>query len=278
MNKFLCLFLVVIIVGFTSCIDVIEQLNLKKDGSGTYSLTIDMGGIMSGGMLGMLQGAMEDEMGGEDDINPEGDNIITREKEGEAPASMEKDSTIYFKDLSADEKSKLSDPSFFDKVSVNMVMSESDEKFQIKYNLNFDNLGDIDYFYQNFSSFNPDFGEDASGMDNMLGGGGGAGGLIPSGGNTQLFSMKGKTLKRYESEGNAMGDLGDEMGGKEMEGMMRMMFAGAKYKMIYNLPGKVKKSSNKEYEVNGNSVMMEVGFLDIMDQKAKMATTIKFKN
>ena len=65
MRKVTFLVLILSVFTFQSCLDVLEEISLNKDGSGTYQLTFDMAGILSNGMMKeMLKESMENEDGG----------------------------------------------------------------------------------------------------------------------------------------------------------------------------------------------------------------------
>ncbi|HHJ51239.1 MAG TPA: hypothetical protein ENJ88_10125 [Phaeodactylibacter sp.] len=46
---------------FTGCIDILEELHLNADGSGTYALTTDMSAFMSPEMKELMNAANEEE-------------------------------------------------------------------------------------------------------------------------------------------------------------------------------------------------------------------------
>ena len=56
MRKLTMLLLGLSLMSLTSCIDMLEELYLNKDGSGTYNITFDMSGLFSDPMMkGMLE-------------------------------------------------------------------------------------------------------------------------------------------------------------------------------------------------------------------------------
>ena len=97
----------------SGCINVIEEMTLNKNGKGLYSLTIDMSSILQ---LGSLKDLM----------NQAGADADAQKKLG--MDKMEKDTTIYFKDMPADLKEQTGDAKFWDKAKMTMKMSESEKK------------------------------------------------------------------------------------------------------------------------------------------------------
>ena len=55
------------------------------------------------------------------------------------------------------------------------------------------------------------------------------------------------------------------------------MLAGASYKTIYKMPGKVKQSTIPDAEIDGKTVTVEHPMLDVINQKVKIEGDIKFK-
>jgi len=266
---------VVSMTTFTGCIDIIEEVFFNKDGSGKYTMRMDMSGIMS--MVKMMS-EME-EMAPEDEEN-------TEEKEGGMGAMMEQgiDSIMYLKDASADVRQQFDDnPGFVDKVNMRMNIDPDENIFQIDFNLDFANMDDIDYFFKNFDKIGAMMGDDEESSElDMLGMGGGMGADSPLGGImggqfTRYFDMTKRTLIRRDASQEETAGMDEEMGEEEMQ-MMEMMFGDAKYKMIYHMPGKVKKMTNSSATLSADkkTVMLEGNLMDYMKGDFKAANIIKF--
>ena len=264
---------------FTGCIDIIEEVFFNKDGSGKYTMRMDMSGMMS--MVKMMS-EME-EMAPEDEENAE-------EEEGEEDsfgAVMEQgiDSIMYLKDASADVRQQFDDnPDFVDKVNMRMNVDPDENIFQIDFNLDFENMDDIDYFFKNFDKIGAMMGNDEENSElDMLGGmGGGMGADSPLGGImgdqfTRYFDMTKRTLIRRDAAQDEAAGMEEDMGAEEMQ-MMEMMFGEAKYKMIYHMPGKVKKMTNSGATLSADkkTVMLEGNLMDYMKGDFKAANIIKF--
>ena len=228
---------------------MVEELDLNRDGSGHYKITVDGSSMFTDPFLkGMMEGIMEEEGG-------------MALGEGE---KLEMDSVIYFKDMPAEQRSKVDRPEFWDGVVMNMKVSESQEKMLLAMEFDFEKVDDIGYFYKTLEEMGGEQG-------GAMGGGmmGGAGGLFPSGG--KLFEVGRKTITRLP-----MPKLDTKMEGEEAE-MMKMFFASGTYKTIYKLPGKVKKSSIEGAEIDGKTVTVSVPLVDFMEGKANMEGLIKYK-
>lgn len=254
MKKTLLLVVVAITLIATSCISIIEELTLNKDGSGTYSYTIDMSGLLESGMLDQARAEMSEE-----DVSEE---------------VLELDTTINAYSM-LQESGKLEEfdqPNFWKKVQMVTKMSESEKVGTISFVLDFDKLKEVDYFMKNMSKL-LETDETAGMMASM--------GLTGSTETGSPYSLKkglfSRVLKRAKQEGGNKELTKDmEEGGDEM---MQMMLMGAEYTTIYNLPGKVKKVSNDQAMISedGKTVTIKGDLLEQMEGKVDLSTSIKFK-
>lgn len=249
MKKLFYLPLFICLLTFSSCINIIEELFLEKDGTGVYTLTMDMSGIMeNGGIRSLMQ------MGGEE-LQSE-DNPFN----GEEP--VEVDTVMYMKDAPDSIRIAFGNDALLDKISIHQVVSESKELMTTKFTLNFDKIAEIAQFLNNLDKLQS--------SDNPMSGGGGA--LFPSGnGKLKLFSLNKRTLTRFPSPSSA-----EEMSEEEM-GMMKMMLADATYTTIYHLPGKVQKTTMANAVVNEKTVTLEYPAMDAIEGKINLEGLIKFK-
>jgi hypothetical protein len=245
MRKLIMLFLGLSLFSLTSCIDMLEELHLNKDGSGTYNITFDMSGLFSDPMM---KGMLEEMMQNQDGLNLEGG------------LSQEMDTLIRFADLPASELQKLDRPEFWKQVSMRMVMSERQKAFKTELKLDFSSLDDIDYFYKNLDKIGQNNGGGAMG--------GGMTEFLPSGG---LFKLSKRNLQRLPAPKPS-----NSMNEEEMS-MAKMFFSAATYKTVYHLPGRVAKTNIPGAEVTGNTVTINNSFLDIMEGRTKLEGEIKFK-
>lgn len=246
---------------FTSCINILEEMFLNKDGSGTYSITVDMSALMDESMQDMLKSFAQDE----DDAEAEEEEI--------AEEPTETDTVMYFKDMPVEQRGELSRPDFYDKVSMKLQVSDSKELMIMSFIVDFDNAADIDYFLQNMDKMMQAGQNEENPMGGMGGGSDGMlGGLMPAAGvkDYQLFEIGKKMLVRAKAPA-------PEAEEDESMAMLRMMLAGAEYKTVYHLPGKVKKVSNPDAQIDGKTVTIEGDLIEVMEGKADLSTTVKFK-
>jgi len=255
---------------FTGCIDIVEEIFLKKDGSGKYTMRMDMSGMID--MIAMM-GAMEQgegEEGGEE--NPL------------AAMGEEMDTTIYLRDADPETKKQFADnPGFLDKVNIQTLMSKEEGSFFMDFNLDFKNMDDVEYFYNNFDKVMAAMGDDeegAGGMGGMLGGIGGGSGELLGGGTQRPYDYNAKkcTLIRHDTQEEDVASMEEDMNEEDKQ-MMEMMFGNASYKTIYHLPGKVKTMSNSAATLSSDkkTVTIEGNLMDYMEGKLRLDNTIKFK-
>ena len=228
----------------SGCINVIEELTLNKSGKGLYSITIDMSSILQ---LGSLKDLM----------NQAGADADAQKKLG--MDKMEKDTTIYFKDMPADLKAQTGDAKFWDKAKMTMKMSESEKKLVMQMSLDFDKMEDIEFFYKNLGTVMKEGAGEMGGMPTE--------GLTPAG---VAFKLAKKSLTRLPTP-----KAENQPSGEDME-MMKMFLGTAKYTTIYNLPNRVKKVKMANAKIDGNTVTVENSMLDIMEGKAKLEGQISF--
>ncbi len=244
MNKITILLLSAMSFFLTSCLDVVEEMYLNRDGSGKYTVTIDMSQLFADDfMKSMIKSSLEQD---------------TTLNIGGGDGMPEMDTVIYFKDLPAEQKG--ADPAFWDKVSSNIVMSEKQGKFLTSIQLNFGKLEDIAYLYENMGAL----GESNA----QLGGLAGEGGVLPTG---VVYSVVKNVLTRKSAAVQAPADAGEEME------MMKMFLGSATHRIVYHMPGAVKKVTVPGAKVEGKMVTVEASLIDVMEGKAKLDGGIKFK-
>lgn len=251
MKKLFYLTVTLCFFTFTSCINIIEEMFLNLDGTGTYSISIDMSGIMeNGGMRSMMK-----QFGGEEAQSE--DNPFNSEE------PVEVDSIMYMKDAPDSVRLAFGNDELLNKIHMHQQISESKEIMRTDFILKFDKISEISDFLNNIDKLQ-------SSSDNPLGGGAG-GGLLPTGGGAmKIFQMAGKTLTRLPAK------QAEKIDDEEL-GMMKMMLADATYKTIYHLPGKVKKTTMKNAVIDGKTITIEYPAIEAMEGKAELQGLIKFK-
>jgi len=235
---------------FTGCIDILEELILKKDGTGTYTFTMDMSGMLeSADMLQMMQGMFEEEE--EEELDPMMDNYLGSPSdrstaEAENPFGEDVDRKYYLTELPEDERPELKHAHLLDKVFIHQVVNKEKKIMTMTFGVDFQKLSDIDNMMEDLENIMPKQEE-----NNMLPGMGmGSGSMMPPPANGRLFNLKGKNLVRAAQDNSAASQMITE---QEMA-MMAMFFAGGKYKAIYHLPGRVTKVSGEGATSDGNKV------------------------
>ena len=238
MTKNIFLLLVASSFLLTSCIETLEEIYLNKDGSGKYNVTFDMSEFFSNPMMKSLieEAAKEEGEEGGFDLG-ETDTLIHLGESGMAEGVMKN-------------------------AIMRMTMSDSLGKFMINMSFPFENVGQIDEFFQQLSEqgAGPDAGM-MGGMSNML---------TPGG----KFVFKKKRLTRLKADKSGADDL---FAGEDGE-FVKMFFSGGSHTTVYHLPGKVKKTTIEGAEVDGNTVTVERPLMDLMEGKAGLEGEIRFKN
>lgn len=243
-----CLLLAVITTG---CFEMLEDLYLNADGSGQYQITIDMSGMFSDPFMGeMMKQSMQEQTGGE---ALEIDSLISfsEMQEGGLPPTLTDN-----------------DRALLERTEMRMQMSESQEVGKITITFPFNDFNDLNEFNKTFSKLNEEGGQ--GGMGGLMGG---SGALT---GNESSWGLSGRTLTRSVVTADPDA-LVEEMGGEEMMDMVKMMMADATFTTTYHLPGRVKKCSIPNAEVDGKEVSVSYEFLEMLEETPETGGTIKFK-
>jgi hypothetical protein len=235
--RFIFIFLGFCCLLFSSCIDILEDIVLRKDGTGVYTYTTDLSGLHKGGMMKMFLEKQE----GKDKI-PDMDSLITG------------------KELAA--KDKEGNSAIWEKVTMRIESNEEKELYKITFKLAFDNVDEIAYVMKNLNKVSSSM--DKPGESNNNGLSSTLGGLPVS------YSLVGKSFKRVTE---AMPVQEEE---ENME-MMKMFLDDATYKVVYHFPSKITGTTLKGAQISDNTLTKEVKILDIMGDKKPFDGTVKFK-
>ena len=245
MKKITLLFFFALSTLVTGCFNFLEEVTLNQDGSGLYSLKMDLSAILADDfMKSMIQQSAEE-------------NEATK---GLAD-NLEKDTMIFLKDLPMDAKVKTGRPEFWDNVQMQVKISDKTDEFFTDIKLRFKTSDDIAFFYKHLSTVMAEAGTANPGMNPTE--------MLPAGAN---FKSGKKSFSRLPSNAETK----SEMEGQDME-MMKMFLSNAKFTTIYNMPGRVKKVTIPGAEVTGNTVKVVASLIDLMDGKAKLEGDIKYK-
>lgn len=241
MKKPLLLVLIALTFSLSSCFHIVEELRLNKDGSGTYSLTFDLGELFGNPMLKEIM-----EENGETGLPALGERV---------------DTLIKFTDLSPEQRNQLDRPAFWDKVELRIFANEEAGEMTSTLTLDFDDLSDITYFYKNLDKFQVSGSDMAEGLS-------GAGNFLSNG---PLFELKGNKFSRIPVKQEP------SFSDPEEAEFAKLFFASGTYTSIYHLPGKVTKVSRPQAVVDGRQVTLQYPLLDIMNAEALMDCDIRFK-
>ena len=92
-----------------------------------------------------------------------------------------------------------------------------------------------------------------------------------------VYKLSEKSLSR-----TGLGSTGDLLGEEENDENMEMMktfFSDMKYKLVINLPGRVKSVSNKKATIENNkTVKLETNLKDLVEKTSSLEMKIDFKN
>jgi hypothetical protein len=222
----------------TGCIETLEEIFLNKDGSGEYRITFDMSEALSNPMMkAMIEGMAEEE--------------------GMAESGFDLGQTDTLISMANGKEGLL------DKAVMHMVTSDSTGEFFINMTFPFEDVSDIEKFFEELSSE----GGDATAAGPL---GGGSGLFAPSG----ALSLKKRTLSRAAPESD--NEMSSMLEGEEGE-FMKMFLSSATHKTVYHFPGSIKKTTIEGATVDGKTVTVENSLLDMLEGKAKQEGDIVFK-
>lgn len=245
MRKMIVFLLAGSMVFMTSCLNVIEDFYLNKDGSGKYAVMFDMSGLFENPFM---KSAIKEQV----------------KKDDAGEDAMEKDSVMYYRDMFKEDALTASERDLIKDLSMNIVMSEKKGTFYISTEIPFSSLEEYDKINAVLAKVKSDE-DDGGGLGGMFEGNG------PMG-NKPQFKLEKRKLIRLPSAVDMMDEIDDET-----MGMMKMMLGEAKMKTTYHLPGKVKKTSIPNAMVDEKTVTVERVFLDILEQKTTIDGYIKYK-
>jgi hypothetical protein len=226
---------------FTGCFDIMEEVVLNKNGSGQYSIKIDMSGMFKNPMLkGLMEGDSKD-------------------------AIEDMDSVVYLKDMP---DSMISDnPDLWKRVSMKIFSNAEKELLYTSIHLDFKSPDEITYLSENFEKvMNKSKGPGSITGDLMSGGG--PSGFLAKG---LTYSLTGKTFSR---KSEAMSVKEEE---KENLEMMKAFLDEATYQVNYTMPGKIKKVNIPNASINGKQVSTKVKMMELMENKVSLDGSILFK-
>lgn len=225
MNRPILALLVLLAFSCTSCLEIEEWLQLRKDGSGLFTISIDMSGMYKD----PTAKALLEQAGGEDNPMKALGNV---------------DTVINLKAEAV--KAGLENPAFWERVTSSIKASEEDSVFIFNFSLQFNQLDEIAYMMQ----YLPKVG-------NMAGQEGtpGLGSFFPQ---VMHYAMQnGELLRRTEM----MGD--DKASDPSMAAMFAMM-PDANYVLKIDAPDNIKESNISNASTNGKQLKARMPLGDAM--------------
>jgi hypothetical protein len=280
-----------ILIGLTSCGDIVQDLKLNPDGSGTLETSFDVGEMMS-----MVNG-----MGEMGDLNNEDVTISTDQEKSTAPTPPAEPES---KDPMDNIIKRVTDPAYphdFDTLmTLESIMPDSVKKEQKRMDLvkkmklhltspansaslvfgivmDFKSDKELKEMIQYLENM------DSQGTGSMLSAGGTGGGLDAE--NFMVFEadMKKGIIKVDSMDYSgmtgemSMGMASDTTSGSENMAMMEMMFGNTKIKSTIHVPGEVISCSNKDAILTkDNKVIVEYPFMDVLKKGKLPGYTIQF--
>ncbi|GJM35423.1 MAG: hypothetical protein DHS20C18_44240 [Saprospiraceae bacterium] len=242
MRKFLVFLLGGSMLILTSCIDMVEELYLNKDGSGKYIMKFDMSGMFSNPfMMGMMEETMKKELKLDENEN------------------LEKDSIMYYKDLPGAARLSPDEKAMLGNANIHMQMSQEKKQMVASTELAFKSFEELEKIRTLIKKISEEDGQ-----------GGLTGGSSPFASDA-IFKLDKRTLTRMPNVQES-----DLFEGEQMD-MVKMFLEGATMTSIYHLPGKVKKTTIKDAKVEGKTVTVIADLLDLVDKKTTLDGNILFK-
>ncbi len=262
--------LILAVLSLTSCEEMRQDMTFNKDGSGSVSMHLVMGGEMmemikmmgeEGGMMGEDAEEYEDEEMESEDAD-ETDAGYVDEMEDEEDYSLDglfgdvKDTSFVFYDMIPDSlRGTIKNEELLKQVTMIMASDEETESMSVGLTIDFDNIDQIAEIQESIQSLKKDDGS------------------LPGSGEMLSFIDEGMTWEPGHIHMPPM-DMGDqaellslqEEMSEDGEGMMMMqMFMGElTFDINITAPGKITKCDCPEGVIEGNTVSYSISMMDMM--------------
>ena len=273
---------IISVVFLTGCGDIIQDLKINPNGSGTLETSFDVGDLMS--MAKGFEGMGTDEIGFTDDTIPDTASIKVDTIKDPMQALIDKitdpsynkdfDTTMTFLSIMPDSvRKKETRPDLAEKLSIRLTSPANSADLTIGLIVKFDSPQHL----KEIMSYMESLDEKPELMASA--------GPVGLQSNSFLIfeaDMKAGLLKfdsiKYGDMAMELGMPQDSAMGSEDMGMMEMMFGNSKIKSIIHVPGEVVSCSNPDAILTkDNKVMLEYEFLDVIQKGAIPGFTIQFK-
>ncbi|MGB4849100.1 MAG: hypothetical protein WBP41_14340 [Saprospiraceae bacterium] len=270
-------------LGLTSCGDIISDLKINPDGSGSLETTFDVGDLMS--MTKGFQGMGTDSTGFTDDTMPV-TTIVVPDTTAKDPMKLliEKvtdpsydrnfDTLMSILSIMPDSvRAKQTNLDLAKKLSVRLVSPAKSTNLTIGIVANFDSPKQLKEMMEYMESLND--------KPEMMASAG------PMGFQTKSFLMFEADMKAglitvapvdYSSLSSQFGMSQDSTSGSEDMGMMQMMFGNSKIKSVIHVPGEVLSCTNPDAILTkDDKVLLEYNFMDVINKGTIEGFTIHFQ-
>lgn len=238
MRKYLSLICIAMLLSLTSCIDIIEEIFLNRNGSGKYTLTLDMKSAIAMKDLIFSQAPMS--------------------KRDSAKLSQDKiDSVIYFTDMADSTRRKLSHPELIERATMHIKVDEEAGVLFAALEFPFTNINEVNTLME-------DLGKAGKTKDISFG---------PLG-FLSYYKVTKKSIERTTVlEPNT--PKADSI--PQLSSLAAGLFASSRIKTIYHLPGKVKSTSIPDAFIRGNDCVVEMTYSDFKVKGKSMDGKVTFK-
>ncbi len=232
------LLLLALSLGLTSCIETLEEVFFNRNGSGVYTMTLDMSELLANPMMkGMIEEAAKEEGAAASAMLSDIDTLISLGADAPAGSPLQKG-------------------------ELSMKINQDKGDFLMKISFPFEETEEISTFFTALSEQGQSLGGISAGL-------GGAGILNPGG----LFSWKRNKLYREAKADEGQAEMLEGEDGQ----FMKMFLGSASHKTVYHFPGKVKHTDIPDAVVDGKTLTIERSLLDLMAGEAGLEGTIKFR-
>ncbi|MGB3079936.1 MAG: hypothetical protein WBB31_12705 [Saprospiraceae bacterium] len=271
------------LLSLTSCGDIISDLKINPDGSGSLETTFDVGDLMS--MAKGFQGMGTDSTGSTDDtmavttiVEPDtaakDPMKLLIEKVTDPAYDRDVDTLMSILSIMPDSvKSKQTNLDLANKLSLRLVSPAKSANLKIGIVANFDNSKQLKEIMEYMESLND--------KPEMMASAG------PMGFQTKSFLLFDADMKSgqinlspidYGSVSAQFGMSQDSTSSSENIGMLQMMFGNSKIKSVIQVPGEVLSCSNPDAILTkDNKVLLEYNFMDVINKGSIEGFTIHFQ-
>lgn len=246
-------------VSTTACFDVIEELSLQKDGSGTYRMTLDLSDVVMGfGGMGALPMAA---LGGDGE---------------EVPDQL--DSVLHFRDFDGLAAIELTptEEAMLEKVDIRMHVDKSAKEAEVTFMFPFQEIEEVNQMNALWRDLEARSESDSANELNPFGMLGGFGGLLEV---NSRFGLDGKrtltrSVQRLEKNTETEAVTPTVEG---LDDLVDPFLKNIRMRTIYRFPKKVRSHNLPGARIDGATLTMRYTAKELLAGKANLEGYIKFK-